>query len=367
MPFTKTLHFLMDYGALKLNSNTLILAEADTQNIAKQSQVTAQKVASYFNDGWSEIINHQSHIYNATVSASLLLATIFVCFWAVPWVKTAVQEGYSTKTIDELLPPLIVIFALAVNQGVLPATVGLVMRNTTNYIDAQILQETFNGIKVEEAIRKVNMNEAHRQMLWEKYDQCRQLSKSDKNEQGVGLQDACIEEAIREVNKEFEKFQEGEEGLKFDGNIGAMVTKAVKAFNSEIENLIRIFLAAFQAAFVLLIEIVAILNVYISPLFFALSLLPGQIRLIHAWFAGWLSLGLMKVSFTIIVGISATAVAKNNSDSLLWLPILQAIFSPILAVAIAAGGGIALFNGLGSIGSGGIRAVMKSGMSRRRQ
>ena len=213
MPFTKTLRFLMDYGALKLNSNALILAEADTKNIAKQSQVTAQKVASYFNDGWSEIINHQSHIYNATVSASLLLATIFVCFWAVPWVKTAAQEGYSTKTIDELLPPLIVIFALAVNQGVLPATVGLVMRNTTNYIDAQILQETFNGIKVEEAIRKVNMGQAHRQMLWEKYDQCRQLSNTEKNDQGVGLQDACIEKAIKDVNKEFENFQEVEEVL----------------------------------------------------------------------------------------------------------------------------------------------------------
>ena len=62
MPFTKTLRFLMDYGALKLNSNALILAEADTKNIAKQSQVTAQKVASYFNDGWSEIINHQPSV-----------------------------------------------------------------------------------------------------------------------------------------------------------------------------------------------------------------------------------------------------------------------------------------------------------------
>lgn len=365
MPFITTLYFLTISGVLKTNADFIL---ADT-SIAKQGQLTAEKISSYFDAAWVEITTKQSHIFNSVDTVALMLAVMFVGFWAIPWIATIMRDGYSTKPLEDLILPLVILFMLGANNGTLIATSCQVIHETTNYVNYQILQETINGEKVDTAIQEVGMDSALQHLLWTKYDECQSLSKTEKNEQGVSLRDACVEDAINDVKKQAEELRQ-EEGLNLDGNIPAMFSQAidysVNAFKSELEDVLKIVLAAFQAAFVLLVEIAAILNVYISPLFFALALLPGQIKLLHAWLAGWLALGLMKVSYTIIIGIVATAVVKNEDPTMLWIPVLQAVLSPILAAAIAALGGMAIFNGLGSIGSGGMRMAIKAGTSRRR-
>lgn len=379
MQFTEVLLSAMATGAVKASSTLLVINERTFMpgavEVAEDSHWAGELVSSFFKDGWAEIANGQSHIFEATVKVSLFLATILVAFWAIPWINAIVNEGYSTKTIDELFYPLLIIFMLALNNGALLSSTCILFYNTANYIDSKILAETVNGIRIGEAIQKVNLDQAHYEILTQKIEQCQELSMNEKNQNGVDLRTGCINSAFKEVTETYAnsvKNANQGEGEKVDNWFDA--EKVTKFFNKALASLgkgildsvnyhillvVRMILMGFQMAFVFLIEIAAILNVYISPVFLALSLLPGQSKLMHAWFAGWVALGLMKVSYTIIIGIAATAAAKNFDSNLLWLPILQAILSPILASAIATGGGLALFNGLTSIGAGGMRLLMK--------
>ena len=378
------LHLVMDSGVVKISSNWLIATERggfdkfflpEPAEVAQHSHAAGEAVSAFFKDGWLEIVNGQSHIYEATVKVSLSLATILVALWAIPWINTIVNEGYSTKTIDELFYPLLVIFMLAINNGALLSSTCILFHNITNYIDSQILAQTVNGIKIEQAIKEADLNQAYHQILVGKIEQCKEIPVNETNQDGVNSQVACTNNAVQEVRKSYEEFKLGEqqsqgnqENWFLDGlnKIGSAAVKTgeelggslTKSYNYIILSIVRIILAALQMAFVFSIEIATILQVYISPVFFALSLIPGQARLINAWFASWLALGLVKVSYTIIVGIASTAAVKSYDSELLWLPVLQAIFCPFLATAIAAGGGMALFNGLNSIIAGGLRFLM---------
>lgn len=62
------------------------------------------------------------------------------------------------------------------------------------------------------------------------------------------------------------------------------------------------------------------------------------------WLSGWLGLTLVLISYSITVGIIASAIVSKPSSNPLLLQLLQAIFSPLLAVAIGTGGGMAVFS-----------------------
>ncbi len=367
---------LMDFGAIAINKTTWLLAEStNTMTGAAgigETAYTAGKLAvDAFNGNWVELASGKSHIYYATVKVSLGLATILVAFWAIPWFNTIISEGYSEKSINELIYPLLVVFMLAIGNGHLLSGTSLLFRNTTNYLNNRILTTTINGIKIEQAIRQSNLNQAFKQMLSDKVVECRLLSPTEKNQNGVDLQTACIENAAKEVVQAAEDYKAKNandsnlsilDNLKnaIQGGIESIAKIPAQYTNSYVQGALLVIFTNFQMAFIFLAEIASLINAYIAPIFISLSLLPGQSKLVHAWLSGWLGLALVKISYTLIIGIATSSIVNVEDTNPLLLPLLLGVLSPILALVIASGGGVALFNGLAGVGGGSLRLLMRS-------
>lgn len=313
-----------------------------------------------FSNNWIELASGKSAIFIATVRVSLAFATVLIAFWSVGWFNTLSGEGYSQKTVNELIAPVIITLTLAINNGSLISGISLALHNATDTINYRIYQETINGNKIELAIKQSKMSQALQEVLGGKVEQCRLLPITKNDPKQTDPQTACIDKSIQEVNDLVQKYEE--QGLKLDLKFDLDINKlVVNAVNSEIQRTLLMIFSDLEMAFVFLIEIAMLLNAYVAPIFLALSLLPSQAKLIYAWLSGWVGLGLVKVSYTIIVGIATSSIANSNQGSPLLLPLLLGVFSPILALTIASGGGMAMFNSLTSLSGGGLRLALKLG------
>lgn len=364
MQFTKTLLFVTNYGVVaildkawdlgvKAWDTAIDFITVDPEETVQATQAVGNFSDSLFNANWAELINGQSHIYEAIVKVSLVLATTLIGFWAIPWLNTLLNEGYSKKTVDELIYPLLVVLLLALNNGYVLSNVNLLFRGTTNYIRNQILTETANGISYEQLIRDENWSQSHRLMFSNEVRKCRLLSDEQKSEEELkAAKNDCIDKAKKKIQEQAEA-----EGVKVEG---LFVTQALTAVvNPVIDMVIFTVLTTFEAGFSFMVEISFLLTAYISPFFLVFTLIPGQSKLIYAWLSAWFGLGLMKISYTIVVGMAASAVSNTGDENVLLLPLMQAVFSPILATAIASGGGIAFFNLLSSIAGSVVRLGVK--------
>jgi len=110
----------------------------------------------------------------------------------------------------------------------------------------------------------------------------------------------------------------------------------------------RQILKGWQWAFANIIEASLLLTAVSGPIAVAGSLLPIGTRPLWAWLTGLFSLGMAKIYYNIVVGIIATVVvraqAENESD--FGFVVLLSILAPVLAVALAAGGGFSVYRAL---------------------
>lgn len=344
--------------------------------IGETAKIGGKTAYQAFNGNWVELANGRSYIFIATNKVALGFATILVTVWAVPFFNTIIKEGYSEKTINQVIYPLIVVLMLAVNNGSLLANTSLLFRNTIEYVDVQIQSKTIRGIAIEQAIKQSDLNSAYRQILSQKISDCNSQSSMEKNPNGIDLQTACMSNAVNEVVKSAEDYKARNQAtnyiLKIVDDLKKVVFGGAEAvaklpgqyINSSVQKVLLVIFGTMKIAFVFLIEIASLINAYIAPIFVALSLIPGQGKLIHAWLSGWLGLGLIKVSYTLIIGIATTSIVNADDTDPLLLPLLLGVLSPILALAIASGGGVALFNGLAGVAGGSLRFFVTAAILR---
>jgi hypothetical protein len=112
--------------------------------------------------------------------------------------------------------------------------------------------------------------------------------------------------------------------------------------------LIRFFLFSLQWAFVNILEAALLLTALFVPIAMGLSLLPFQGRPIFAWLTGFLSLIGAQLGYNILVGLVAAVVVRSGGEIVtdLAFAAFLSLFAPALALLIARGGGLALYNGL---------------------
>jgi hypothetical protein len=323
--------------------------------IAEAAKNAGRLSVETFNGNWVELGTGKSYIFLATVKVSLGFATILVTVWAVPFFNTIIKEGYSEKTINQLIYPLLVVFMLAIHNGSLLYSTSLLFRNTINYVDNKLLTTTINGIAIEQAIRQSNLNSAYKQILSQKVTECRLQSSTEKNQNGVDLQTACEDYKAKNTTSGYNLNILDDLKKAVLGGVEGIAKLPAQYTNSAVQGALLIIFPTIQMGFIFLIEIACLINAYIAPIFVALSLIPGQGKLIHAWLSGWLGLALVKISYTLIIGIATSSIVNVDDTNPLLLPLLLGVLSPILALAIASGGGIALFNGLAGVAGGSLR------------
>jgi hypothetical protein len=370
MLIIKVLYLVTPFGT-GLTNNLLFLASSSNKGITaaeiiKEAEESASGIVKMLDSSWQDYVSGNSPIYLATVRASLALGTVFVSFWAIPFIKTLVNEQYSTKTIDEITFPLIGVLLLGIKNGIILAAICLSLRTASNNLNTWVLTANYNGTNFKESIAQVHLQQAQEELFESKAGQCLLLPPT-KNQDGVDAQTTCVNEVVEEMKKMTQENAKSNEGFSFNINWENfnITKKMTQALNSQIKQELKLIFSAFKEAFVFLVEIAMLLNAYIAPVFLALSLLPGQSKLIYAWLSGWLALGLLKISYTIIIGITTSSIVNNNDTNPLFLPLLEGVLSPILALAVASGGGMALFNGLSSAGGGSLRLLLRGRIPRK--
>ncbi|TVP62429.1 MAG: hypothetical protein EA343_10980 [Nodularia sp. (in: Bacteria)] len=319
---------------------------SDASQIMQGAQNGSQLIVSLFEKDWEDLVNGNSPVYTAVTSVALLAAVALVSFWSLGWYVQISEEGFSSGVITEMVYPLLVIMMLAVNNGALLANSSLALRNVSNNINDNVLNITRNGVTLKEAIRNTSMDQAFIMAAKAQMAECEKqpLEGIDQDGNEINPRQICINETTEKIKKESDDFR-AKNNLPETTTNWNIFDLGGQAINATVQGLSYIIFSGLAAAFQYVVQVSFLLSSYIGPIFLVLSLLPLGAKPILAWLAGWLALGLVLVSYSIIVGIAASSIVNTPSNNPLFLPLVEAILSPILAVAIGSGGGMAVFTG----------------------
>ena len=110
--------------------------------------------------------------------------------------------------------------------------------------------------------------------------------------------------------------------------------------------IVEAIMMAMQGAFQACIECSMLLTGLLGPIALGASLLPVGAKPLYAWLTGFFSLGMCKLCLNIITGLVASAIHNSGPTDTLGTAIALGLLSPLLAIALSAGGGMAVFNSL---------------------
>jgi hypothetical protein len=129
-----------------------------------------------------------------------------------------------------------------------------------------------------------------------------------------------------------------------------LTTDPGSVFRDNAVPIIRFILYALQWGFVNILEAALLLTALFAPISLGLSLLPLQGRPIWAWLTGFITLFGIQLGYNIVVGLTAVVLVKSGAALVSDVAFLffLSIFAPGLAILVAGGGGVALYNGISS-------------------
>lgn len=326
---------------------------------------------------WVDIFSGANGLYDGINKFAAVIVVGAFLFFAIGWIKEAIDRG-----IFPALPHVLwvlVVFVLLFNNGKLLGSMTLGIRNLINDQTRIVLQVQIGEVSMRDALNDVIVSQQAKTLIQQQYADC-------EAKEGQAQIDCFIEAGKRAeavINQEYKAkgwFTAGVQRLSQrvstvsqqvpqNAAKGNLIDKLSFVTNLVRENLIATagqaaaqqILKGFQWAFANIIELAMLLTGLIGPLAVAGSILPIGTRPIWAWLIGFASLGLAKFSYNVIVGLAATVVvaAQAQTSSEIGFLLVISILAPILALAIASGGGMAVFRGI----SGGITRIISVGTS----
>ncbi len=334
-----------------------------------------QKVQSAWDKRWLDIFSGSNGLYDGINKfAAIIVVGAFIAF-AVTWVKEAIERG-----IFPALPQVLwvfLVFVLLYNNGRMLGSVTLGLRNLINDQTRIVLEVQIGQASMLEALNDVIVSQQAKTIIQQQYAACeakigqaqldcfkeagdRAKAIIDREYRAKGWFTAGVQRLWAHIDAIGQRLQQesqnrpGQDASTFTGDLltESLLATAGQAVAQQL-------LKGFQWAFANMLELAMLLTGLIGPLAVAGSILPLGSRPIWSWLIGFFSLGLAKFSYNVIVGLAATVVvaADAQSSSDIGFLLLISVLAPILALAIAGGGGMAVFRGM----SGGITRMISVG------
>jgi hypothetical protein len=316
---------------------TILAQVTGGRSIIEDSIQQVQNVQQAWDKRWLDIFNGANGLYlGINKFAAVILVGAFL-FFALEWIKEAIERG-----IFPAMPNVIwvlVIFVLLFNNGKMLGTLTLSIRNIINDQTKTVLEVQVGEVSMLEALNDVIVSQQAKTLIQQQYAECE--AKEGK------AQIDCFQEARK---KDF---------VDINGFVGQMVSESLLATAGQAAA--QSILKGFQWAFANLIELSMLLTGLIGPIAAAGSMIPMSTRPLWAWLIGFFSLGLAKFSYNVIIGLAATVVvaADAQSSADIGFLLLLSILAPVLALALATGGGMAIFRSV----SGGVTRIVSVGTS----
>jgi len=116
---------------------------------------------------------------------------------------------------------------------------------------------------------------------------------------------------------------------------------------------VKQFFNSAQMGFLQILEIGRVGTSILGPVALGCSLLPVPIanKMVLTWFSGLCALSFAKICYGIILGMAASVLLQSAPQDPSWYTTFSTVFAPLLAIGLATGGGMALFNALSTAAS----------------
>jgi hypothetical protein len=346
------------------------LFDPDNQglNLIKTSFELAKNTFDSWKEVWNEaIFNPNAVLWKALVSASLSITGLCLIWLLFTEGKEAISKQDWGSMTNMLIWPIIISLLLGSNGYLLANGVKILRAvglNTIAFVQSVQLGE----YKAKEALENLAVSQAGKAQIQTALSEC-------DGKQGVDKQE-CYKRAIVTIDETVRQAQSNWGGAiiqEFSDKVGALkkLLTRVTDLGEEVAEgdiasaadalagiyyrdgamiIVTIILNAVQWAFVNILEASLLLHCAIAPLAVALSLLPLQTRPIVAWITGFISLFGIQLCYNIIVGIVALVIVKTDGSFTgdLGFTLMLAIFAPTISVALAVGGGNAIYENVNS-------------------
>jgi hypothetical protein len=329
-----------------------LLAKLNGSELVRQAQQNADAVSTGFNDLWVRTLD--GGVYTAMCKVGALFALATLTFFMIEWTKK-MMGGEEQRAYTDFIWPLIVIVLLSNNGKVLSNSI-LGVRNYINNINSIVLKYTAAETNLREAYQKSLITEAARSAIGLEIQKCR--NSSLKPEEAI----ACLEQARQKLTKDYpEQFNKNGgafswfidaidniveapiEAIKDKKNPVEIILSSTNALiGSTITDIISIILIGMNGAFQWTIELTMLVTALIGPIAVGGSLLPYGAKSIYSWLVGYLSIGIGKLCFNIIVGFAGQLIADSKSYQPMFFLFTIGLMAPFLSAGLAAGGGIAV-------------------------
>lgn len=362
-----------------------ILAVEGSAAMLEQGLTMSEDIGAIYDLQWQQIFNPsvsatEFSIYGTIVDLAQIFAVGALVLFMMRFVYAAVHEGDYAEPVRMLIWPLVVVLLLS-NGGQLLAGGTRAFRAVLNNSAEQVLQVTMMDVRLEEAVRGALAKGVIGVEISAQIQQCQALIGEEQVE--------CLTAAYEQVSATVDSFKSnwiagaagavGSLTVPFFDQLLSGIEGALEAYNSSgggvgqllpgffggfvgstARAIIHALLMGFQWAFVNLIQISMLLTALMGPIALAASLLPFGGKPIFAWLTGFLALGFVQIMYNVIVGFASVIIMNANTFDTNGFLVLIALLAPALALGLASGGGLALFNIMLSGSAGAVTLLISS-------
>lgn len=315
------------------------------EEILEAGRTSQQLIAQAMDQLWQDVLLGTGPggpaLYGALANLGLFFALGTFMLWLTKWTKSMIDDE-GNNPISELIWPLIVIVLMS-NRGAVLAQCTLELRSIINQTNEKILTSTVDGVRLDEAYRQRMQEIGAQDAIAAIQQQCSSITDPVQQEN-------CNKKAKQDAAR-IESRLENPPSNSWNPVTNA-VDAALSAARQAVAEAIKIILFGLSFAFQWVVEISLLLTALVGPLAVGGTLLPSGQKAMFAWLVGFFSIGMVKLSFNIIVGLVATLTLNSGPTDPLIFALVVGLLSPILSLVIAAGGGMAVFTQINSLATG---------------
>lgn len=333
-----------------------------------QESIEATKVSTAAMDEmWTEIFASDGALYNQVVKLATVILIVGFFFFMLSFAR-AMKANDLDKIMDIIVWGVIISILLQ-SQGAALKKATVTARDFINDKTKSVLLVQIGSLTIQDALQDVILTDQARERVKQAFSDC-EAKEGD-------AQLACLEKGAEEATaivKEYENSGFWSAGLRrFAGNVNAISrdvkearakgdvdsrAEAFKQWDSDVSSLIwqsatnsssREFLKSFQNWFTFGFEFAMLLTGLLGPLAVAASLIPKQPRALISWVIAFFSIGILKLSYNLLIGFAAVYASKSQMQDLgsSGFLLMMSMGAPLISIAVAGGGGAAIFFALG--------------------
>jgi len=326
---------------------------------------TSVEIAAEYDGLWNSALGLSEgsiNLYGALCTLGLYFALATLIFMILK-MYSDLQEGRSATLVNFIIP--LIVGLLLFNNGNRLAVLTLEIREVINNVNNDVLTTTIEERDLNQNLQLAVAASSANDEVSKFFRQCTSLQGEDLGN--------CLREALSQsyslftifnsvlpsnlwmsMRTSLEIFESAINNNEFNAAFpGLWVSPSLSDFFSPLlvplwQSTLFAVLIAMSQGYQHALELSLLLTALLGPLAVGGSLLPlGAGLPAFAWLTGFFSLAIAKLSFNIILGL--IAVVMNSQAATLdnmWFPTVLGLFAPILASALAAGGGIAIWQSL---------------------